>query len=121
MRAYTRLTTQRRFSFRTEHHEPNTSLYDQVFSRILDQWSSRCSAGTAYEETVQRYGLLCGVPRCSEERHLAPDKTELPCRKPDLCQIWSPLLFKIFSTWHPAEVTFLADLCSSQDGRLRVA
>lgn len=37
MQAYTRLTAQRRFSFRTKHHELNTRLYGRVFSRILDK------------------------------------------------------------------------------------
>ena len=36
MQAYTRLTAQRRFSFRTKHYELNTRLYGRVFSRILD-------------------------------------------------------------------------------------
>jgi hypothetical protein len=58
MQAYTRLTAQRRFSFRTKHHELNARLYGQVFSRILDQWPSRCSTETVYEEAMQRYGLL---------------------------------------------------------------
>lgn len=53
MQAYTRLTAQRRFSFRTKHHELNTRRYGQVFSRILDQWPSRCSTETVYEEAMQ--------------------------------------------------------------------
>ena len=121
MQDYTRRTAQRRFSFRTEHHELNTPLCDQVFNCILDQWPSRCSAGTVYGGNNAACGLLRGVPRCSEERHLAPDQSELPCRKPDLSQIQSPLLFKIFLTWRPAEVKFLVNLCNSQDGRLCVA
>jgi hypothetical protein len=120
MQAYTRLTAQRRFSFRTKHHELNTRLYGQVFSRILDQWPSRCSTETVYEEAMQRYGFtlwraeVFGVI-------LPPGGPKLnSSRKPDLPDTVTFAIQNLL-TWRPAEVNSLVDLCSSQDGCLRVA
>src|SRR5271156_2816092 len=100
MQAYTRLTAQRRFSFRTKHHELNTRLYGQVFSRILDQWPSRCSTETVYEAIW----LYFVVPRCRASFAPGGPKDRAVSQ---ICQIRSPLLFKIFLTWRPAEVNSL--------------
>ena len=84
MQAGTRLTAQRRFSFRTKHHELNTRPYGQVFSRILDQWPSRCSTEIVYEgcAAIWLYFVACRGVR----RHFAPPGGPKlnSSRKPDL-------------------------------------
>jgi hypothetical protein len=84
MQAYTRLTAQRRFSFRTEHHELNTCC----LIKCLAASSISGRAGVRLKlcmrkTTEQRCGLLCGVPRCSENVICRPTKLNSR-RKPDL-------------------------------------